>query len=132
MFNMNSHEQAEHDLVVAARVEQLGLIYEVKTNLNGIKRTDVDELYPDIIVIDKNGEIIFFEEIETESTITKDQRDVKWKRYSALECSFNLIVPESKLVKARHLINGLFFNRLYYYKITPIGIRFRQVNGLII
>ena len=132
MFNMNSHEQAEHDLVVAARVEQLGLIYEVKANINGRNMTGVDGLYPDIIVIDKNGEIIYIEEIETESTITENQMDVKWKRYSNLKCSFNLIVPESKLVKARHLINGLFFNRLYYYKITPIGIRFRQVNGLII
>jgi len=132
MFNMNSHEQAEHDLVVAARVEQLGLIYEVKANINGRNMTGVDGLYPDIIVIDKNGEIIYIEEIETESTITENQMDVKWKRYSNLKCSFNLIVPESKLVKARHLINGLFFNRLYYYKITPIGIRFRQVNGITI
>jgi hypothetical protein len=132
MFDMNSHEKAEHDMVVATRVGQLGLIYEANANINGRNMTGVDELYPDIIVIDKNREIIFIEEIETESTITENQRDVKWKRYSNLECSFNLIVPESQVLRAQHLINGLFLNRLYYYKITPIGIRFRQVNGLTI
>ena len=43
---------------------------------------------------------------------------------------FNLIVPRSQELKARQLIKGLNIRKLYYYILTKVGIKFRQVSNL--
>jgi hypothetical protein len=73
---------------------------------------------------------LFIEEIETESSVTEKSRNERWIKYSKLGYPFNLIVPKSQEFKAIPLIRGLNLHKLYYYKLTPIGIRFRQVNNL--
>ena len=129
---MNIYEQTEHDQVVTARVKQLELLYRVFADPDIIRNEYPKGLYPDIIVLDKNNKVLFIEEIETESSVTEKARNERWIKYSKLGYPFNLIVPKSQELKVSQLIKGLNLHKLYYYKLTPIGIRFRQVNGLTI
>ena len=130
MYRVNIHEQTEHDQVIAARVKQLELLYRVLADPDIIRSEHTKGLYPDIIVMDKKNSVLFIEEVETESSVTEKSRNERWINYSKLKYPFNLIVPKSQETQAKQLINGINICKLYYYKQTPIGIRFRQVSNL--
>jgi hypothetical protein len=130
MYIQNVHEQIEHDQVVAARARQLELMYKVLADPDIIRSEQTKGLYPDIIVIDKNNTVLFIEQVETEGSVTEKARNKRWINYSKLGYPFNLIVPKPQEAKAKQLANGLNIHKLYYYKLTPIGIRFRQVYNL--
>lgn len=130
MYKNKVHEQTEHDQVVSARAQQLELLYRVLADLDIIRSEYTNDLYPDIIVVDKNNSVLFIEEVETESSVTEKIRNKRWIKYSKLGYPFNLIVPKSQEPRAKQLANGLNIHKLYYYKLTPIGIRFRQVYNL--
>lgn len=127
MYGVNDYEQIEHEQVVAARVKHHRLFYRVNANLDNASSTYRKDLYPDIIVIDKQNNVLFIEHVVTESLVTESDRNEYWVRYSELGYPFNLIVPKSKIVEARQLLNGLNINRLYYYQPSVIDFRFRQV-----
>jgi hypothetical protein len=130
MYRQSIHEQIEHDQVVIARVKQLGLFYRVLADPDIIRSEHANGLYPDIIVMDEENNVLFIEEIETENLVTEKSRNERWIKYSKLGYPFNLIVPKSQEAKAKQLANGLNIHKLYYYKLTPLGIRFRQVYNL--
>jgi len=130
MYRQSIHEPTEHDQVVAARVKQLELLYRVLADPDIIKSDHTKGLYPDIIVMNEKNNVLFIEEVETEGSVTKKVRNERWINYSKLGYSFNLIVPKSQEAKAKQLLNGLNIHKLYYYKHTSIGIRFRQVSNL--
>ena len=130
MYGVNDYEQVEHEQVIAARVKQHGLFYRVNANLDNASSGYRKDCYPDIIVIDKKNNVLFIEEVETESSLTENVRNEKWMRYSELGYPFNLIVPKSKIVEARQLLNGLNISRLYYYQAFVIDFRFRKVISL--
>ena len=128
MPKMSTYEQIIHGHVVAARARQLGLLYKVLADPEIIKSTYQNDWYPDIIVIDNKNNVLYIEEVATENSVTEQERDARWLGYSKLGYSFNLIVPKSKIVIAEQLIKGLNINKLFYYELTPIGVRFRQVT----
>ena len=113
--------------MVTARAEQLGMFYRVLADPDIIRSSHIYGFYPDIIVIDKKNNVLFIEEVETESSVTEKKRDEHWVHYSELGYPFNLIVPRSQELKARQLIKGLNVHKLYYYELTSFGIKFRQV-----
>jgi hypothetical protein len=130
MYRQNVHEQTEHEQVVAARVKQLKFLYRVLADPDIIRSDHTKGLYPDIIVMDEKNKVLFIEEIETEGSVTEKARNKRWINYSKLGYPFNLIVPKPQESKAKQLANGINIHKLYYYKLTPIGIRFRQVYNL--
>jgi hypothetical protein len=121
---MNGCEETVHDQVVAARAAQLRVLFRVLADPHITKNSPVSGLYPDIIVIDDEKKIIYIEKVETESTVTEDSRNEQWRRYAQLRYPFNLIVPDSQIIKAEHLIKGINVHTLLCYKLTPLGIRF--------
>lgn len=127
MHGVSGYEQVEHEQVVAARVNQLSLFYRVNANLDRLGRACKNDLYPDIIVMDKQNNVLFIEHVETESSVTESARNECWTRYSRLGYPFHLIVPKSKIVKAERLLSGLNINRLYYYIPARIDFSFRKV-----
>jgi hypothetical protein len=130
MYRQSVHERIEHEEVVMARVKQLELLYRVLADPDIIRSEYTKGLYPDIIVMDKNNTVLFIEQVETEGSVTEKARNKRWIKYSKLGFPFNLIVPWSQETQTRQLINGLNIHKLYYYKLTPNGIRFRQVYNL--
>jgi hypothetical protein len=122
-------EQIDHEQIVMARVKQLEVLYRVLADPDIIKSDHTKGLYPDIIAMDENNNVLFVEHVETERSVTKRSRNEQWARYSNLNFPFNLIVPSTELLKARYLINGLKIHKLYFYKPTRFGIRFYQVHN---
>jgi hypothetical protein len=129
MYKQSVHEQIEHEEVVIARVKQLELLYRVLADPDIIRSDHTKGLFPDIIVMDEKNNVLFVEQVETESSVTEKARNKRWINYSKLGYPFNLIIPSTELLKARYLMNGLKINRLYFYKSTPFGIRFYQVHN---
>jgi hypothetical protein len=126
---VNNYEQTEHEQVVAARAKQLELFYMVLADPDIIRSDHTKGLFPDIIVMGEKNNVLFVEQVETESSVTKKSRNEQWASYSRLSFPFNLIVPSTELLKARYLINGLKIHKLYFYKPTRFGIRFYQVHN---
>ena len=124
---MNAYEQTEHEQVIAARAKQLGAFYRVLADPDVIRNTYTKGIHPDIIVIDRMDRVVYVEEVESESSVTEEERNNRWTSYTALGYSFNLIVPRSQELKAKKLIKGLNIHKLYYYELTSFGIKFRQV-----
>jgi len=129
IHRISNYEQAEHDQVVAARAKQLRLLYRVLADPDIIKSDHTKGLYPDIIVMDEKNNVLFVEQVETESSVNGNSRNKLWKRYSEQRYPFNLVVPCTEILKTRHLINGLKIHRLYFYRSTPFGIKFYQVHN---
>ena len=130
MDRMSVYEQSHHDQIVAGRVKQLSMFYRVNASLDCVKGAFIYDGYPDIIVMDEKNNVLFIEEVEPENSVTKKAKNERWMKFSKLGYSFNLIVPESKLLKAKQLIKNLSVNKLIHYQLTKIDIRFRQVSTL--
>jgi len=127
MPKISIYEQIIHDQVVAARAQALGALYQVLADPDIIKRTYQHNLYPDIIVVDHKNHVLYLEEVATENSITEQERDKHWLGYTKLGYPFNLIVPRSTIKKTEKLINGLSINKIYYYELNHIEIKFRQI-----
>ena len=124
MFSVSDYELTEHQQVVLARVNQLRLFYRVHANL--VKH--VIDAYPDIIVLDKKNKVLFIEQVATEHSITKSIKDKEWTRFARLGYPFNLIIPKSKIMQVKELIKELTINRLYYYELIHVDIKFRHLS----
>jgi hypothetical protein len=124
---MNAYEQTEHEQVIAARAKQLETFYRVLADPDVIRNTYTQGIHPDIIVIDRKNNVVFIEEVESESSVMDNERNNHWVCYSELGYPFNLIVPRCKELEARQLIKDLNIHKLYYYELTAVGIKFRQV-----
>lgn len=130
MYRLSDYEQVEHEQIVAARVNQLRMFYRVNASLDRVKCSSIHNLYPDIIVMDEKNNVLFIEEVETEGSVTKRERNEQWIRFSELGYPFHLIVPKSKIVKAKKLVEGLTINKLYYYILIKMDVSFRHVINL--
>jgi hypothetical protein len=124
MLNISDYELTEHQQVVIARVNQLRLFYKVHANL--VKH--VVDAYPDIIVLDKKNRVLFIEQVATEHSVTQRTKDKEWRHFARLGHPFNLIVPKSKLVRAKELVRELTINKLYYYELLHVDIKFRHLS----
>jgi hypothetical protein len=111
--------QSEHDMVVIASADTYPFTDKVYTNPNGERNYSVDGVYPDVVVLRDHGpsEGIIIEEIETEESVNKDERDQQWTKYASLGCTFHLVVPRSMLAIVRALIQGINVDLLQWYVI---------------
>jgi hypothetical protein len=124
MLRISDYELTEHQQVVSARVNRLRLFYRVHANVG----KHIIDTYPDIIVLDKKNRVLFIEQVETEHSITKHAKNKQWKRFTHLGYPFNLIVPKSKVMQAKELIKELSINKLYYYELVHVDIKFRHLS----
>jgi hypothetical protein len=124
MLRISDYELAEHQQVVLARVNRLRLFYKVHASL--VKH--VIDAYPDVIVLDEKNRVLFIEQVATEHSVTKQTKNKQWKRFARLGYPFNLIVPKSKVMQAKELIRELTINKLYYYELIHVDIKFRHLS----
>jgi hypothetical protein len=113
-------EQSEHDNVLRASYSSWNNRSDVKVyeNPDGQKNCVVgQELYPDIVVMDLNGNLYAIEEVETESTVTLQESE-QWKQYAKFGVPFNLIIPAVKQLDAQKLIAGIQNIRIRTYTMT--------------
>jgi hypothetical protein len=109
--------QSEHDMVVIASADTYPSTDKVYTNSSGERNYSVDGEYPDVVVLRDHGasEETIIEEIETEDSVNKTERDQQWRKYASLGCTFHLVVPRSMLSIARDLIQGIDVDLLQWY-----------------
>ena len=124
MLRISDYELTEHQQVVTARVNQLRMFYRVHANL--VKH--VIDVYPDIIVLDRKNKVLFIEQVATDHSVTTRTKDEQWARFANLGYPFNLIIPKSKIKQAKELIKDLTINRLYYYELMHVDIKFRHLG----
>ena len=114
-----SQEQSElHDFVIEETVRNYykeSSEYEIFTNKNGEKKKDVKGFYPDIVIIDKSGQILVIEEIETKDSVNVDEKNRQWEVFSELGAKkFILTVPKEKVHEAASLTNGILCEIWFY------------------
>jgi hypothetical protein len=127
MYSVSICEQTEHAQVVAARANEFWLFYNALSDPDTIRSLYSYTPQPDIIVLDRESNILFIEKVQTEKSASAMERDQQWIKYSNLGYSFNVIIPKLQVPKARELVKDLPINRLYYYEFTPMRIRFRHL-----
>ena len=96
MSNRNYQNQNLHDNVIySARRFLNDREFDIYTNPGNKKNAGIGNLYPDIILTDKNEKTVkFFIEVETSDSINISEATNQWKRYANnIRASFYLLVP---------------------------------------
>jgi len=111
--------QSEHDMVVIASADTYPSTDRVYTNPNGETNYSIEGQYPDVVVLRATGasQETIIEEIETEDSVNKTERDQQWRKYASFGCTFHLVVPKSSVAIARVLIQGIDVDLLQWYVI---------------
>ncbi|MBM3313989.1 hypothetical protein FJY70_05315 [candidate division WOR-3 bacterium] len=105
MLTRSAEEQFEHDLVVAAVVEQYGgsAKYLIHTNPGTEKNVAVAHMYPDIVVTEKgSNKVKFILEVETTNSL-EPQETGHWRALVSLGPPLYLIAPQVMLPVAERL-----------------------------
>lgn len=114
-------EQDIHDKVVADSARSYLKVTtgeNIKINPADTKDFDIEGKYPDVIIKLPSEEIII-EEVETESTVTEESLE-KWRDFSTLGHELRILVPLSKIDKARELTSRITI---------PVKIQAYEING---
>lgn len=85
--------------------------YDIYTNPGQEKNVSIGDNYPDIIMTEKNKDIVkFILEVETEESINIIEAN-QWKKYSdEINATFYIVVPEHDLSKAQRLCQQVGIN----------------------
>ena len=95
-----------HDKVVKAIKDKLNQKdYDVYINLGEQKNVRIGDNYPDVIMTEKGKtNAKFIMEVEVASSVTQDEAERQWKKYTTeINATFYLVVPEKSLSKAKKL-----------------------------
>lgn len=95
-----------HDKVVKAIKDKLNQKdYDVYINLGEQKNVRIGDNYPDVIMTEKGKtNAKFIMEVEVASSVTQDEAERQWKKYTTeINATFYLVVPEKSLQKAKKL-----------------------------
>ncbi|WP_203293507.1 hypothetical protein [Luteirhabdus pelagi] len=98
MANRNYQNQSLHDNVIKSAQRFLNNTdFDIYTNPGGQKNAGIGNLYPDIILTDKNKKTVkFFIEVETAESINLNEATSQWKKYAnGIQASFYLLVPRN-------------------------------------
>ena len=120
MAARTEEEQTEHDLVIAATVEQFAnsAKYVILPNPGTEKNVAVGHQYPDIVVTEKgSAKVRLVIEVETTDTVG-DQELTHWRALSGLGPPLYLLVPYTAILDAERLTAeaGIKCHHGYYHK----------------
>jgi len=91
-----------HDQVIKIAASYITK-YKVYTNPGSEKNASLGNLYPDIILTDKNtNTVVFTIEVETAESVTESEAD-QWKQFSNLGGTFYLMVPQNQRAEAERI-----------------------------
>lgn len=102
-----------HDNVIAEVKNVLNQKeFDIYTNPGSEKNAGIGENYPDVIMTEKGtNKVKFILEIETNNTVTWDEANSQWKKYSdEINATFYLVVPQNLLNKATTLCQQIGIN----------------------
>ena len=106
MTNRNYNNQSLHDNVINSARRFLNTTdYDIYLNPGTQKNAGIGELYPDIILTDKDKTTVkFIIEVETAESINLFEATNQWKKYAdQIQASFYLLIPTNLKVKANQL-----------------------------
>lgn len=117
--------QQLHDRVIEVAGNNLWS-YNVYKNPGTQKLFGIGNLYPDIILTNKQSNVIeFIIEVETESSITPQEAVTQWSLYSKLPGSFYILVPYQLIEPAKRLCQQ-------YSIQATVGAFYQEPNGRIV
>lgn len=102
-----------HDNVIAEVKNVLNQKeFDIYTNPGQEKNAGIGENYPDVIMTEKGtNKVKFILEIETNNTVTFEEANSQWKKYSdEINATFYLVVPQHLLNKATTLCQQIGIN----------------------
>jgi len=126
MIKRIKEKQSEHDRIIEASANTWRRDAEnvVHTNPDGEQNFSVNEdSFPDVVITDQNNYLLVVEEIETEDTVTEEEKK-QWEEYAGFGAKFNLVVPEAKLSDAFELIQSIDNMNIQGYRIKNGHIEF--------
>ena len=109
MENRVQKEKSNHDKVIEASAETWRKKPEnvVHTNPSGQNNFSVNEdNFPDVVIVDSSNNLKAVEEIETESSVTEEEK-TQWEKYASFGARFNLIIPTALVEKALKLTESI-------------------------
>lgn len=125
MTTRKAEEQKIHEDIIYLLETQYRKEYpSVFLNPENMKNAAVKSLdiYPDIIVGNKDKKIILIEEVETENTVTKEHALKQWKEYAKGKYRFIIRVPYETKEKALKIIEELGIEaEIKWYRAAPSG-----------
>lgn len=102
-MNRNLQDADLHDKVIYEIRNVLNQKdFDIYTNPGQEKNAGIGNNYPDVIMTAKGTtEVRFILEVETEASVTLDEANNQWKKYSnEIKATFYLVVPQQVLSKA--------------------------------
>lgn len=106
MSNRNYNDQSLHDNVINSARRFLNTTdYDIYINPGEQKNAGIGDLYPDIILTDKQRTTVkFIIEVETAESINIFVATNQWKKYATqIQSSFYLLIPANLKIKADQL-----------------------------
>ena len=125
MTTREAEEQKIHEDVIYLLETQYRREYpNVFLNPENKKKAAVKSLdiYPDIIVSNRDKKIILIEEVETENTVSKEHASKQWREYAKGRYRFIIRVPYEMKEKALKILEELGIKaEIKGYRAAPSG-----------
>lgn len=105
---MNLHDRLISEIVNVLNQKD----FDIYTNPGQEKNAGIGNNFPDVIMVEKGTKTVrFILEIETEESVTKDEANSQWKKYSdEIEGTFYIVVPKNLLIKATQISQQIGIN----------------------
>ncbi|WP_304720129.1 hypothetical protein [uncultured Alistipes sp.] len=86
--------------------------FDVYLNPGQEKNAGIGDNFPDVIMTVKGTSTVkFILEIETFDSVTKEEAEIQWRKYSnEIKATFYIVIPESISSKARQLCQQMGVN----------------------
>lgn len=86
--------------------------FDVYLNPGQEKNAGIGDNFPDVIMTVKGTSTVkFILEIETVDSVTKEEAETQWRKYSnEIKATFYIVIPESISLKARQLCQQMGVN----------------------
>jgi hypothetical protein len=125
MITRETEEQKIHEDIISLVVNQYRKEYpHIFLNPENKRKAAVKSLdiYPDIIVSNKEKKIILIEEVETENTVIKEHAVKQWREYAKGRYRFIIRVPYELQEKAAKIVEDLGIEaEIKWYRAAPSG-----------
>lgn len=99
--------------------------FDIFTNPGQEKNAGIGDNYPDIVMTNKSTtKVRFILEVETEDSVSMEEANGQWKKYSnEINATFYLVVPQQLLSKAVTLCQQAGINaRFITYSVNDLNV----------
>lgn len=113
MANRSTETTGLHDRVIREIRQVLNQRdFDIYINPGQEKNAGIAGNYPDVIMTEKSTpNVKFILEVETLDSITKEEANSQWKKYSTeIKATFYIVVPEAGIQKAKDLCQQIGVN----------------------